>query len=139
MEDELIFAPVALQIMLTMWLYIALAIAKAGAARRGEVDEERRALHDDAWPDSVLKINNSIRNQFEVPVLFYVLIGTIWSIGAVNIFVHIAAWVFVISRVAHMAVHTGSNYVPLRRKIFMLGCFILIGLVFFLAYSLIAA
>ena len=138
MENDLIFAPVALQVLLTLWLYIALAIAKSRAVKRGEVNEERRALHDDAWPDSVLKINNNIRNQFEVPVLFYVLIGALWSIGAVNTYIHIAAWIFVISRVVHTAVHTGSNYVPLRRRIFMLGCLVLIGLVVFLAYKLIA-
>ena len=136
MEENLIFAPVIVQVALTLWLYIALAIAKSRAVKRGEVNEERRALHDDAWPDSVLQINNNIRNQFEVPVLFYVLIGILWSIDAVNIYIHIAAWIFVISRIIHMAVHTGSNYVPLRRKVFMLGCFVLIGLVVFLVYKL---
>ena len=138
MQDNLIFAPVALQVALTLWLYIALAIAKSKATQRGEVNEERRALHDDAWPDSVRKINNNIRNQFEVPVLFYVLIGALWSIGAVNIYVHMAAWVFVTSRVIHAVVHTGSNYVPLRRRVFMLGSFVLIGLVGFLVYKLVA-
>ena len=136
MENDLIFSPVIVQVALTLWLYIALAIAKSRAVKRGEVNEERRALHDDAWPDSVLQINNNIRNQFEVPVLFYVLIGIVWGIDAVNIYIHIAAWMFVISRIIHMAVHTGSNYVPLRRKVFMFGCFILIGLVVFLVYKL---
>lgn len=136
MTHNLIFVPVTLQIALTLWLYIALGSAKSKAVKRGEVNEERRALHDDAWPDSVLQINNSIRNQFEAPVLFYVLIGTIWSIGAVNNYIHIAAWVFVISRIIHAAVHTGSNYVPLRRKLFMLGCFVLIGLLVFLVFKL---
>ncbi|MFT6045455.1 MAG: hypothetical protein ACI9WC_001155 [Arenicella sp.] len=136
MENKLIFAPVIVQVALTLWLYIALAIAKSRAVKRGEVNEERRALHDDAWPDSVLQINNNIRNQFEVPVLFYVLIGILWGIDAVNIYIHIAAWIFVISRIIHMAVHTGSNRVPVRRKVFMSGCFVLIGLVFFLLYKL---
>ena len=136
MTHSLIFAPVAVQIALTLWLYIALAIAKSKAVKRGEVNEERRALHDDAWPESVLQINNNIRNQFEAPVLFYVLINIIWSIGAVNIYIHIAAWVFVVSRIIHTAVHTGSNYVPFRRKAFMFGCFVLIGLLIFVAFRL---
>ncbi|MFK7733732.1 MAG: MAPEG family protein [Pseudomonadales bacterium] len=136
MENNLIFVPLVIQVALTIWLYIALINAKSKAVERGEVNEERRALHADAWPDSVLKINNSIRNQFEVPVLFYVVIGMLWAIGAVNTFVHIAAWVFVVSRIVHMFVHTGSNFVPLRRKVFTLGVFILIGLLVFLAYKL---
>lgn len=59
MENSLIYAPVIVQVALTKWLYIALAIAKSRAVKRSEVNEERRALHDDAWPDSVLPINNN--------------------------------------------------------------------------------
>jgi hypothetical protein len=138
MESNYIFAPVIIQVALTLWLYIYLAIAKSRAVKLGEVNEVRRALHDDAWPDSVLKVNNCIRNQFEVPVLFYVLIGILWGIGSIDIYVHIAAWIFVLSRIAHAFIHTGSNYVPLRRKLFMAGCCILIGVTVFSAYKIIA-
>jgi hypothetical protein len=137
MENNYIFVPVIIQVALTLWLYIYLAIAKSRAVKLGEVDEDRRALHDDAWPDSVLQINNCIRNQFEVPLLFYVLIVILWSIGSANIYVHVAAWVFVLSRIGHAFIHTGSNYVPLRRKYFMAGCFILIGLTFFSFYRIV--
>ena len=137
MENNYIFVPVIIQVALTLWLYIYLAIAKSRAVKLGEVDEDRRALHDDAWPDSVLQINNCIRNQFEVPLLFYVLIGILWSIGGANIYVHVAAWVFVLSRIGHAFIHTGSNYVPIRRKYFMAGCFILIGLTLFSFYRIV--
>jgi hypothetical protein len=138
MENNYIFVPVIIQVALTLWLYIYLAIAKSRAVKLGEVDEDRRALHDDAWPDSVLQINNCIRNQFEVPLLFYVLIVILWSIGGANIYVHVAAWVFVLSRIGHAFIHTGSNYVPLRRKYFMAGCFILIGLTLFSFYRIVS-
>ncbi len=137
MKNSYIFIPVIIQVALTLWLYIHLTIAKLRAVKSGEVDELRRALHNDAWPDSVLQINNCIRNQFEVPVLFYVLICTLWNIGGINIYVHIAAWIFVLSRIAHAIIHTGSNYVPYRRKLFMVGCVVLIGLMFFTMYQII--
>ena len=135
MENSYIFIPVIVQVALTLWLYIYLAIAKSRAVKLGEVNEDRRALHDDAWPDSVLQINNCIRNQFEVPLLFYVLIGVLWGIGGINIYVHAAAWIFVVSRICHAVIHTGSNYVPLRRKFFTAGCYILIGLTVFSVYK----
>lgn len=138
MKDHYIFLPILVQMALTLWLYISLSVAKLRAMKSGEVDEARRALHSDAWPESVLKINNCIRNQFEVPVLFYVLIGTLWNIGVINIYVHIAAWAFVFSRIFHAVIHTGSNYVPLRRKVFMLGCVIVLGLMLFTAYKIIS-
>lgn len=136
MNDNYIFLTVVAQVALTLWLYIHLAIAKSKAAKAGEVDEARRALHDDAWPDSVQQINNCIRNQFEAPVLFYVLIGVFWAIESVNTYVHIAAWLFVLSRIAHALAHTGSNVVPLRRSLFMLGCLILMGMTIFSIYAL---
>lgn len=139
MEDNYIFAPVIVQVALTLWLYIYLAIAKSRAVKSGEVDEARRALHDDAWPDSVLQINNCIRNQFEVPVLFYVLVGVLWATGGINVYIQLAAWGFVISRIGHAVIHTGSNYVPLRRKLFMVGSFILIGMAMFSAYKVMSA
>ena len=138
MDNKYIFVPVIIQVALTLWLYIYLAIAKSRALKMGEVNEDRRALHDDAWPDSVLQINNCIRNQFEVPLLFYVLIGILWSIGGTNIYVHLAAWIFVVSRICHAFIHTGSNYVPLRRKFFMAGCYILIVLTAYSFYKIVS-
>lgn len=136
MENNYIFVPVLIQIALTLWLYIYLAIAKSRASKLGEVNEARRALHDDSWPDSVLQINNCIRNQFEVPVLFYVLIGILWGIGGINIYVHCAAWIFVLTRIGHAIIHTGINYVPIRRKFFVVGCYVLIGLTVFSVYKI---
>jgi hypothetical protein len=136
MNQDSIFLPVLIQITLVIALYVYLAIAKSRASQRGEVDEDRRALFDNAWPDSVLKINNCIRNQFEVPVLFYVLITILWSLSAVNIFVHVVSWLFVATRIVHAYIHTGSNYVPLRRCVFSIGILILLVLTIFAVVAL---
>jgi hypothetical protein len=133
MSQQLIFIPVLIQITLTLGLYILLAIAKSRALKLGNVNEDRRGLHDDAWPDSVLKINNCIRNQFETPVLFYVLVLLFAATGSVTPIVHTLAWLFVLSRLIHAYIHTGSNYVPLRRKVFTFGCLLLIILSIFAA------
>jgi hypothetical protein len=139
MEDDLIFLPVLIQIALTFWLYIYLALAKTRAVKLGQVNEERRNLHDDAWPDYVLQINNSIRNQFEVPMLFYVLVVILWCTSSINIFIHVLAWCFVLSRITHAVIHTGSNYVPLRRKVFMAGCVVLMGITIYSVYAILLA
>lgn len=136
MNQNSIFLPVLTQIILIIALYIYLAIAKSRASQRGEVDEDRRALFDDAWPESVLKINNCIRNQFEVPVLFYVLITILWSLGTVNVFVHVASWLFVATRIGHAYIHTGTNYVPLRQSVFSIGVLILLVLSLFAVVGL---
>jgi hypothetical protein len=136
MEKDLIFLPVLIQVALTFWLYIYLAITKSRAMKLGQVNEARRSLHDDAWPDYVLQVNNCIRNQFEVPILFYVLVIVLWCTDSINVFIHVLAWCFVLSRIIHAIIHTGSNYVPLRRKMFMLGCIVLMMLTVFSSYAI---
>ncbi|MAB23046.1 MAPEG family protein [Pseudomonas sp. 5Ae-yellow] len=126
MNAQLILLPVLLQIALTLASYVALARAKSKALALGQVDEVRRALHSDAWPDSVIKINNNIRNQFETPVLFYVLVLVLLNLGAVGWLTQLLAWLFVLSRIAHTLVHTGTNQLPLRRRLFTFGCVVLI-------------
>ncbi|MFT5177305.1 MAG: hypothetical protein ACI90R_000342 [Alteromonas macleodii] len=138
MTTNLIFLPAIVQILLTMAVFIGLASAKSKAVKSGEVNEERRALHDDAWPDSVIKFNNNIRNQFELPVLFYVLCIILWAINCTNTLVHSFAWLFVASRIIHVAIHTGSNFIPLRRKVFMFGFFVLAALAVFAFVSIVA-
>ena len=121
MNDQLIFLPVLLQILVTLYAYVLLSTAKFRAAKAGLVNDARRSLHDDAWPDNVIQINNNIRNQFELPVLFYVLVILLWALDAASITVQAIAWLFALSRVVHLHIHTGSNFVPLRRRIFMFG------------------
>ncbi len=128
MKDQWILAPVLVQVLLTIVMYIRLAGAKQRAVAANEVDEARRALHDDAWPDYVKQINNNIRNQFEVPVLFYVVTLSLLSLQAAGLTAQALAWIFVLSRIGHGLVHTGSNYVPLRRRIFTLGVLVVLAM-----------
>src|SRR5262245_62516596 len=107
MKQDLIFVPVLLQVLITLYAYVRLGSEKSKALSAGLVDQDRRALHEDAWPDSVIKINNNIRNQFELPVLFYVLVTVIWALNAAGTIAQAAAWLFALSRVAHLVVHTG--------------------------------
>ncbi len=119
--DSMIFLPVVVQILLTLAVFVALKSAKGRALATGEVDQERRAIYEDAWPESVIRINNNIRNQFQLPVLFYVLVMVLWNLGAAGVFAQLVAWLFVLSRIVHAYIHLGSNYVPYRARAFIFG------------------
>ena len=123
-----LFFPVLAQVGLTIVIYVALAVAKKRAAHAHAVDRERAALHADAWPESVLKINNNLRNQFETPVLFYVVCFVLVAVGATGWLVQVLAWLFVASRAVHAWIHTRSNFVPARRRVFMGGVLIVLVL-----------
>jgi hypothetical protein len=128
MPDNLILLPILAQILLTLTVYIALGRAKGIASKNGQVDESRRGVIDDAWPINVQLINNNIRNQFETPILFFVLTLILWILGNVSPLAHFLAWLYVTSRCVHAWVHTGSNYMPLRRRAFQFSVLILFAM-----------
>ena len=136
MNRDLIFLPALAQILLTLAVYVYLGIVKAKALRLGQVDLQRRALHEDAWPDYVRQVSNNIRNQFETPVLFFALVFILWGLQAVNAISLALASGFSLARLAHAYVHLGSNFVPLRRKIFTVSCLLLLGMILVAAASL---
>ncbi len=139
MNPNYLYLPVLVQICLTLAVYGALIRAKVKALREGQVDNARRALHEDAWPEYVQKINNNIRNQFEVPVLFYVLVIALVQLNGVSIVAIAAAWIFALSRLAHAWIHTGANVVRLRRNIFLLGIASVFVLTALLLYEIVVA
>jgi len=126
MTRDWIFVPVIIQVLLTLLIYVRLIKVKIRELRAGLVNRDRLPLHEDAWPESVLQINNNIRNQFELPVLFYVLCVVLWLMDAVNPLALAAATAFVLSRVMHALIHLGSNYVPNRRRAFTVGWWVLV-------------
>jgi hypothetical protein len=103
-----------------------LGAVKSKALKQGLVDEARRGLYDDAWPKQVLQINNAITNQFQLPMLFFVMILVLWLLNSITVWAHIFSWLFVVSRIVHAYIHSGSNDTPLRRNSFMVSCLFLL-------------
>jgi hypothetical protein len=136
MNSNHIIWPVLAQVLLTLTMFIVLGARKAKAVKTGEVNRKQAALNNRVWPEDVVKVSNNIANQFEVPVLFYVLCLVLYSINAVGIVAIVLAWLFALSRFAHAYVHIGSNYVPTRLRLFMLGCFVLISMLLQTAWQL---
>jgi hypothetical protein len=137
MNSNYIIWPVLAQVFLTLTMLIVLGARKAKAIKAGEVNRQQAALNNRVWPEDVVKVSNNIANQFEVPVLFYVVCLVLYSINAVGLVAIVLAWLFALSRFAHAYVHIGSNYVPMRLRLFMLGCFVLIAMLILVAWKLV--
>lgn len=135
MSRDLIFLPVLVQVALTLAIYVVLIRAKIRAIKAGECDQARRALYDDAFPEYVLKINNNLRNQFELPVLFYVVALVLWALDAVHMVALAAAWLFAISRIVHAWIHCTTNVVAHRRRVFTVGWWILAAMLLFAVFA----
>jgi hypothetical protein len=136
MNSSDILWPVLAQILLTLIMFILLGVRKAKAVKAGDVDRQKAALNNGVWPEYVVKVSNNIANQFEVPVLFYVLCLVLFSLNAVGVVAVGLAWLFALSRYAHAYVHIGSNYVPMRLRLFLVGCLALIVMTILAAWEL---
>lgn len=136
MNSSHIFWPVLAQVFLTLIMYIVLGVRKARAVKGGAVNRQQAALDNKVWPEEVVKVSNNIANQFEVPILFYVLCLVAYSVNAAGTLAVTLAWIFSISRYAHAYVHVSSNYVPMRLRLFLAGCLVLLAMLLLLVWQL---
>lgn len=129
MSFQVVLLPLFVQVLLTMVVGYLLFRARSAALRGKQVRLEQIALGEPAWPPIALARANAFRNQFELPVLFYVLtILEIITQHADYVFL-VLAWIFVLTRIAHAVVHVTTNHVPHRAIFFGIG-----GLALFLAW-----
>jgi hypothetical protein len=70
-------------------------------------------------PPSVSNPSDNLKNLFEIPVLFYVLVLYLFITKQVDAVYVNAAWVFVVFRVLHSAVHCTFNLVMLRFYLYL--------------------
>lgn len=121
MSIQAILLPVFVEVLLTLGLLLWLGVVRREDLRSGAVRVDEIALREPNWPKRTQQIAYAFSNQFELPVLFYLL--TILSIvthHADLIFV-VLAWIFVAARLATAYVHTTSNVVMRRGMIYSVG------------------
>jgi len=94
--------------------------------RAGKVEEARAVIADDAWPIKVRQASNCFRNQFEMPVLFYVVVVLALATRQADLPFVVLSWLFVASRIVHAYVHTTSNDIRLRFPAYAVGVLVLL-------------
>jgi len=118
--------PVFVEVGLTFVLLIMMAVARTRCLTNGEVRPNDIALGEPKWPTKVTQYANAFRNQFELPVLFYVLVAFILITRAGDVLLLILAWLFVFTRIIHAYIHVTYNTVRHRGAIFGFGAVALI-------------
>ncbi|CDZ44799.1 MAPEG family protein [Neorhizobium galegae] len=100
---------------------------QAGSAEAGHFRESREE------PPESRAVHNNLKNQFELPVLFYAVCLVLYVSTADNGGTVALAWVFVLSRYAHSYVHLTNNRLRYRRPLFMAGFFAVMAMWVWLA------
>ncbi|MCG5479942.1 MAG: MAPEG family protein [Ensifer alkalisoli] len=117
-----IFWPVLAHVALIFSLYAPLSRRRVALVRAGKV-EASQFRENREEPGESLVVRNSIANQFELPVLFYVCCVLLYVTEGDNLAAVGLAWLFVALRYAHAFVHVTSNRLKFRRPLFM-ACFV---------------
>jgi len=140
MSLRFVLLPLFVEVALTLGLMLWLFLLRRNDLMSRAVHPSKIALREPNWPTRTLQVGNCVANQFELPVLFYVLtILEIVTRHADIVFV-VLAWVFVLSRLLHAYIHTTSNRVMRRGSWYGVGALALIVMwIVFMIRILIAA
>ena len=136
MNSYLILYPAFLMILLTFILYVKNRLDANKAYKSGEVEGKYFKTYDGKVPFYLETSRQTLKNQFELPVVFYFLIVLLYINETISIYELILSWAFSISRYLHAYIRLTSNYVPYRAKIFTFGYFTLIILSIDVLFSL---
>jgi hypothetical protein len=126
MSVQMILLPLFVEVILTLVLWSWMAVLRTRDFNSGAVQPDNIALREPNWPKRTTQLANAFANQFELPVLFYVLTILEYVTHLAGIVFVALAWVFVISRLLHAYVHVTSNVVRLRGALYGVGAFVLI-------------
>jgi hypothetical protein len=126
MNIQMVLLPVFVQVALTFALLFWMASARTRSVVRGETKIRDTALGQPAWPEQPTKISNCFNSQLQLPVLFYVLVIFALMTKLADLLFVVMAWLFVLLRLAHAYIHTTSNHVPTRFKVFAAGMLVLL-------------
>ena len=126
MSLQAILLPLFVQVGLTFVLLFWMGYLRVGAVRRGEVKVRDIALGQPAWPEQPTKVANDYRNQFELPVLFYVLVVLAIIARKADLLFVVMSWIFVLLRIVHAFIHTTSNHVGHRFYAFLAANIVLL-------------
>jgi hypothetical protein len=119
-----VFVLVGLAFYLLMWMAVARrnAIVKEGTKIR-EI-----ALGQPNWPVRATQIGNCFKNQFEMPVLFYILIALALPLRHVDLVIVSLSWVFVVTRFVHAGIFVTSNDLNYRSLAWFAGVIVVFAM-----------
>ena len=102
--------------------------ARAQSLKSGETRINDSARREPNWSTRATQIGNCFSNQFEIPVLFYVLIALALPLRHADLFIVLMSWVFVVTRFAHAGIFVTSNNVRQRGLVWFSGVLVLLAM-----------
>ena len=125
MSLRAVLLPLFVEVILTFLLFFWMAALRTRDFGSGAVKPQDVALRQPLWPARTQQVAYSFANQFELPVLFYVLTILAYATHKAGYLFVALAWVFVIFRLLHAYIHVTSNNVRVRGPLFGVAAIVL--------------
>jgi hypothetical protein len=136
MSVQWVLLPVFVLVGLTFALLLGMATTRTRALKSGDVKLRDIALREQNWPTGAAQLGNCFSNQFEVPVLFYILIALALPLRHADLVIVLLSWVFVITRFAHAGIFVTSNNVQQRGMAWFAGVLVLFAMWLYFALKI---
>ena len=127
-QIQLVLLPVFALVGLTFFLLLWMATARTKALKARETSLKDIALRQPNWPEKTTQIGNCYSNQFEIPVLYYILIALAVPLRHADYFILLMSWVFVVTRFIHAGIFVTSNDVRIRSLAWFAGVLVLLAM-----------
>src|ERR1700691_3295342 len=114
MSTQAILLPLFIEVLLTFLLLFWLAPLRARDFSAGIARPDNVALREPNWSPRTLQVGDAFSNQFELPVLFYVLTILAYVTHLAGVIFVVLAWIFVIFRYLQAYVHVTNNKIRVR-------------------------
>jgi hypothetical protein len=118
---QMVLLPIFVQVFLTFALLMGMAMSRGQALSSGQTKFKDVALRQANWPARAAQLGDCYANQFEVPVLFYVLIALALLLHHADLIIVMLSWVFVVTRFVHAGIFVTSNDVRTRSLAWFAG------------------
>jgi hypothetical protein len=122
MSVRWVLLPVFLSVGLTFALLLGMVTTRTRAKKAGGVGNDQ--------------FGDCFSNQFELPLLFYVLIALALPLRHVDFVMVLLSWVFVVARFAHAGIFVTSNNLQQRGGAWFAGVLVLFAMWLYFALSI---
>jgi hypothetical protein len=121
MSVQMVLLPVFVLVGLTFALLLGMM-----RTRRGEP----------AGPNRATQLADCYRDQFELPLLFYLLIALALPLRRADLFIVLMSWVFVVTRFAHAGIFVTSSDSAPRSAAWLASALVLFAMWLYFALKL---
>ncbi len=136
MSVQTVLLPVFVLVGLTFALLLWMAAERTRALTSRQTRLKDIALGQQNWPERATQIGNCFKNQFELPVLFYILIALALPLRQVDFVLLLLSWVFVVTRFAQAGIFVTSNNVQQRSLAWFAGVLVLFAMWLYFALKM---